>query len=265
MPHYSIDNIWLTHLQPKVRPVNPMASTQLSPKITAPYVPFKSFLTSLDYLRQGLPHILDRSAWPTFSGGLAGQMLATFRFLGLIEDEYYETTQLLERAIDPDKRKDALREAVHKGYAQLIDLDLSRATPKQLADLLSELYNVTGATHKKAMTFFLHAAKYIELPLSPPITRKTRSSSPRRRRSNNSGEILLPAPPRDNADSPPPIDPARQAGSSKTIALHGGGKATVSFDVDVWSMTTEDQEFVFGLIRTMNEYEKRSPQQNQTT
>jgi hypothetical protein len=229
-------------------------------KMTAPYVPFKSFITGLDYLRQGLPHVLDRSAWPTFSGGLSGQMLATFRFLGLITEEY-ESTPLLERAVDPDKRKDAIREAVSHGYNEMVGMDLSRATPKQLGDFLGELYNVTGATHKKAMTFFLHAAKFIELPLSPSITRKTRNSGPRRRRAAGSDGAppLAPSPqPQPNGGSTP--DPAKQqkGGSSRTISLRGGGSATVSFDVDVWSMTPEDQKFVFGLIKSMTDYEQQS-------
>jgi hypothetical protein len=228
-----------------------------SPKPTAPYVPFKSFMTALDYLRQGLPHLLDRSAWPTFSGGLAGQMLATFKFLRLVEAEDYGVTPLLQRAVDPDRRKDAIREAMHEGYKELIEMDLSRATPKQLADILGELYNVTGATHKKAMTFFLHAAKYIDLPLSPAITRKTRSSGPRRRRAPVSDAVAQFVGETLEAPGEAAV-PRQQAGSSKTIALSGGGQATVSFNVDVWSMTTEDQTFVFGLIKTMNEYEKKS-------
>jgi hypothetical protein len=185
-------------------------------------------------------------------------MLATFRFLGLLSEDY-ESTPLLVRAVDPDKRKDAIREAVHIGYEELIDMDLSRATPKQLADLLGELYNVTGATHKKAMTFFLHAAKFIELPLSPAITRKTRSSGPRRRRQPVNGDNQTPplaTPPRHGAAG------ANQSqsgtGSTRTISLRGGGSATVSFDVDVWSMTPEDQKFVFGLIKSMNDYEQPS-------
>jgi len=230
------------------------SATQPTPKATAPYVPFKSFITALDYLRQGLPHLLDRSAWPTFSGGLAGQMLAAFRFLHLINDEDYSVTPLLERATDPDRRKEALREAMHAGYQELIDMDLSRSTPKQLADFLSEFYNVTGATQKKAMTFFLHAAKYIELPLSPAITRKTRSSGPRKRRN---GTLSTDNPPPSSDRHRPEKPRSVLGGSSRTIALRGGGKATVSFDVDVWSMTPEDQEFVFGLIKTMNDYENR--------
>lgn len=233
------------------------SQSSAQPKQTAPYVPFKSFITGLDYLQQGLPVTLDRSAWPTFSGGLSGQMLATFRFLGLIDEEY-GSTPLLERAIDPDKRKAAVREGVLGGYRELVDMDLSRATPKQLADILGELYNVSGATHKKAMTFFLHAAKFIDLPLSPAITRKTRSSGPRRRRAASVDPIVpLVDIPDPNQSTP---STRRPPGSSKTIALRGGGKATVAFDVDVWSMTPEDQQFVFGLIKSMNEYESQHPQ-----
>src|ERR1700675_713034 len=160
-------------------------NAQNRPKLVAPYVPFKSFLTALDNLLHGPPNILDRTVWPTFSCGLAGQMLAAFRFLGFITEDY-ETTDLLSRAIAPDRRKEALTEALRKGYGTIFDVyDLARATPKQLADILSEEYNVVGSTHKKALTFFLHAAKFTDIALSPAISRKTRSSAPRKRRIPN--------------------------------------------------------------------------------
>src|SRR5579862_9192764 len=110
---------------------------QPKPNTIAPYIPFKSFMTALDYPNQGLPTILDRTAWPTFSGGLASQMLAAFRFLGLV-DEYHGSSALLQRAIDPDMRQEAIREAVKKSYKEMLELDLARATPKQLADFMSE-------------------------------------------------------------------------------------------------------------------------------
>jgi hypothetical protein len=50
------------------------------------------------------------------------------------------------------------------------------------------------------------------------------------------------------------VPPVR--GSSRTICLRGGGSATLSFDVDVWSMTPEDQQFVFDMIKRMTEYEQ---------
>jgi hypothetical protein len=229
-----------------------MASpVQLKPSTAAPYVPLKSLLTALDYLQQGVPTILDRSVWPTLSGGLGTQLLAAFRFLGLINDDH-ETMPLLHRAVDQDSRKDAIGEAVRQGYKDLIEMDLSRATPKQLSDYLADLYSVSGSTHKKAMTFFLHAAKYVELPLSPAITRGTRASSQRRKRSaappekqdfDESHKEILPPSDRDTK------------GSARTIELRGGGSATLTFDVDVWSMTPEDQQFVFEMIRKLTEYE----------
>lgn len=220
-------------------------------------------MTALDYLNQGLPNILDRTVWPTFSGGLAGQMLAAFRFLGLINEEY-EPTDLLYRAIDPDRRQEAIREAVRRSYEDMVSMGLDRATPKQLSDFLSELYNVNGSTHKKAMTFFLHAAKYVDLPLSPAINRKTRSSSPRRRRSgfqsSNNGNAQSNEEKEDEEAIEVDSEEPKPRGTSRTISLRGGGSATLIFDVDVWSMTAEDQEFVFGMIKRMNEYEgaKRS-------
>ena len=234
-----------------------MATLHQSPKLVAPYVPFKSFMTALDNLRHGPPLILDRTVWPTFSGGLAGQMLAAFRFLGFINEDY-EVTEVLYKAVDPDQRKEVLREAMRGSYEDIFGLDLSRATPKQLSDVLSEQYNVMGSTHKKALTFFLHAAKYTDVALSPAISRKSRASSPRKRRNGGNS-----ANPKSDAETPgdgisqPPPPP--QKGSSRTIKLKGGGSATLAFDVDVWSMTPDDQQFVFEMIRKMTDYEQAHP------
>lgn len=231
-------------------------------RLVAPYVPFKSFLSALDHLRHGPPIILDRTVWPTFSGGLAGQMLAAFRFLDFLSEDY-EVTQLLDQAINPDHRKEALQRALRAAYEDVFALDLSRATPKQLSDVLSEQYNVAGSTHKKALTFFLHAAKFADIPLSPAIARKTRSSAPRKRRVNNG-----PARPSEENDTEADSADVHQAppkkGSARTITLKGGGSATLSFDVDVWSMTPEDQQFVFEMIRKMNEYEHANASSERT-
>lgn len=93
-------------------------------RLTAAYAPFKSFVTSLDYLKQALPDHLDISAWPTFSGGLRGQLIAAYRFLGLI-DANNAVQPLLHQLVGETTRKQALNTAIRSAYPALFKLDLS--------------------------------------------------------------------------------------------------------------------------------------------
>ena len=58
---------------------------------TAPYLPFKTFLNSLDTFSQGLPSILDRTIWRSQAGLTQGLIMNTYHFLGLV-DEYDSPT-----------------------------------------------------------------------------------------------------------------------------------------------------------------------------
>ncbi len=220
-------------------------------QLTAVYAPFRSFITSLDYLKEGMPDQLDVSVWPTFSGGLRSQLLAGYRFLGLV-DENGVVQPNLGRLVNESSRKQALAAVIKSAYPKLFQLDLSRTTPNQLADTLRQFYNVEGSTLEKAQTFFLHAARYVGERLSPSIARKTRTSA-KRRRVNGQAQSTDSQPQEAQAASSTPSMHSR--GSSKTIKLKGGGVATLTFDVDVFSMTEQDQDFVFDLIKRMREYE----------
>ncbi len=221
---------------------------------TAPYVPFRSFINALDYLKQGHPNELDPSVWPTFSGGLQRQMLAAFRFLGLLDQANVVQPELVH-LVEAEDRRLLIQACLHKSFPALFALDLAKATPNQFADSLRQL-NVSGTTHRKAISFFLKAAKFADIQLSPGILHLSKPGTPagRKRRvasgnakMNDSVEVLLED--EEEAQNSP------GHGSSKTIPLRGGGTATLTFDVDVWSMTIEDQQFVFEMIKRMKEYE----------
>jgi hypothetical protein len=224
-----------------------------SRKLTAVYAPFKSFLTSLDYLREGLPDQLDVSVWPTFSGGLRGQLLAGYKFLGLVDENCF-VQPTLKRLIPESARKEALKDVLKKAYGLLFEIDLARATPNQLADTLRQSYNVEGSTLEKAQTFFLHAARFAGIQLSPSISRKTRSA-PKRKKVTGVQNVTQ--------REPGVPDPAMtrngsgaQKGSAKAIKLRGRGTLTLSSDVDFFSMESKDRRFVFDLIEQLEHYEQ---------
>jgi hypothetical protein len=206
------------------------------PAHAAPYVPFRTFLSALENLEAGLPNQIDRSLWPSLSGAVQGQLLAAFRFLALSDDSGSPTAALRELVASPEARKRGLRRVLEKGYPELIALDLTRTSPRQLEEAVRR-YGYTGATLRKAMSFFLQAAGYADLPLSVLLRKKTRRGGLRR------------AAPRHAPSRP-------AAGESRTLRLRSGGTLTLATDVKFLELSREDREFVFRLLDEMSAYEQ---------
>lgn len=209
-----------------------------SDRRVVPYVPFKTFFTALDTLERGIPNQLDRSVWPSYSGAIQGQLLAAFRFLGLMDEDHRPTAALRELAADGERRP-ALRRLLEKHYQRVVALDLTRTSPRQLEEAMRE-YGVSGATHKKAVSFFLQAAQYAGLPLSVLLKAKTRSSGFGHRR----GAI-----PAEAAGAKAAVAPM-----TKTVRLKTGGTVTLTASLDLFSLGAEDRAFVFDLIDRLQQY-----------
>jgi hypothetical protein len=202
-------------------------------------VPFKTFLTALDALEAALPNQLDRSVWPSYSGAIQGQLLGAFRFLGLMDEGNCPTPALRELVSKRESRRELLGALVERHYKTLVALDLARTSPRQLDETMRQ-YGLTGATHKKAMSFFLQAAHFAGLPLSVLLKAKTRTAAFGRRRS---------AP----AAAP---EPDKAAALSKTVRLRTGGTLTVTASLDLFAIGAEDRKLVFDLIDRLQEYER---------
>src|SRR5207249_9670289 len=82
------------------------------------------------------------------------------------------------------QRAAIVRDLLKAGYPEIMAHDLTTMTLPILQDLI-EKHNVSGETRKKAITFFLQAAKYAGLPLSTFIKVRSTSGTRRRRQRNN--------------------------------------------------------------------------------
>jgi hypothetical protein len=131
-------------------------------------------------------------------------------------------------------------------YADLVKLDLTKVSPSQLDQKFDE-YGVSGDTKKKAKTFFIKAAQFVGLPLSPLLTRKTRSSGPRKKRTPGTK-----ATPQENRET---VHEQPANGMTKTVALKSGGELTLALSVNLFDLIGSEREFVFGLIDKIKEYE----------
>ena len=219
-------------------------------KQSAPYLPFKTFLGALEALNHGVPPMIDRSIWRTQPGGVQGQIMGALRFFNLIDD-LNKPTENLRRLIEKkDHRPQAIRALLEWSYSELIKGDLTRMTAKMLEDGM-EQYGVSGETKKKAVTFFLQAARYGDLPLSPYLQAQIRATPGTRRRRRKDGEELL------EADTPVAGGgPTQLIGQSETVELKSGGSVTITISINPFSLEQSDRSFVFDLIDKLKGYAK---------
>lgn len=226
---------------------------------TPAYIPWKTFTNTLDALAQHMPNRIDKSAFPGQSGAVQSQLLLAFRFFGLTADDGKPTPTLLAIAVtDEAARKAALRKLVEQKYAELFALNLTKTTPAELAETMTAAYKVTGDTRLKATRFFLAAATYLEIAVSPLLLRdKTKVAGlglgRKRRTIRNRDEEI----PDDNGDGD---DIAQAPGvESRSVALKSGGTLTLSATTKFMSLSSADRKFVFGLIDELEKYEDEGP------
>jgi hypothetical protein len=238
-------------------------TSETKAKRVAPYIPFKTLQTALDVLSQGLPTQLDTSVWPSLSGGVRTQVLSAFKFLGLINDDGL-VQENLQRLVDPGRdRKLVLREILEQSYPKIVSLGHTNASPAQLSEAMRE-YGVTGETLEKAERFFLQAAQFTELQLSP-LWKKARRVTTSERRKARSMKPRKP-PSREDKEPKPEGGIPTKTRDLMTVELQSGGTVVLGVTVDVTKMSMEDRSFVFDLIDKMRAYEngQRKPLKKDT-
>jgi hypothetical protein len=239
-----------------------MAETETASPLTPAYLPWKTFTNTLAALAQNMPNRIDRSAFPGQSGATQNQLLVAFKFFGLIHDDGRPTEALLAVAVaDEAAQKNALRKLIEQKYARLIALNLMKTTPAEFAETMSAAYNVTGDTRLKATRFFLNAAAYLGIAVSPlllrdrtktigngTVTRKRRVPRPRLEEQGD-----------DDGDEDEEDRPESPAAESRSVQLRSGGTLTLAATTKFMSLSSADRNFVFGLIDKLEEYEKANP------
>jgi hypothetical protein len=241
-------------------PKGSIMATESTPAKTPPYIPWRTFTNTLDALARNVPNRIDKTAFPGQSGAGQTQLLIAFRFLGLITDDGKPTPTLHALAVqDEAARKTALRKVMEDKYATLFALNLLKTTPAEFAERMTEVYAVNGDTRLKATRFFLAAADYLDIQVSPLLLRDktkptgggTTKSVVRKRRARRNDV------PDDDDDIDDDVDSA--AGESRTVTLRSGGTLTLSASTKFMALSSSDRTFVFGLIDKLEEYEKENP------
>ena len=228
-------------------------------KRTAAYIPWATFNNALNQLAKGMPSRIDRSVFTGLAWNVQNQLFIALKFFNLLKGED-EPTTLLDELVKgtEEERKAKFKKVVEDSYAELIAIDLTKATRGHFEEKLGELYNVTGDTRVKAVRFFISAATFVGLPLSEFIVPKDgNGSGTKRPRQAGRPKARKQGIPTSSAPLDPPVGPAKPSGTSKTVSLASGGTLTVSATVDWFALNPEDRAFVFGLIDKLEEYAKK--------
>lgn len=231
-------------------------------KRAAPYLPFATFLNSLDVLSQGVPPKLDRSLWRSQSGLVQGQIMNAYRFFGFVDemDGDASTDELIQMAKKVEQRPEILRGLIEAQYSDILEShDLTKMTMKMLEDEFEKHFSVSGTTKQKAITFFLKAAKFADMPLSTFLQSQLRNTGARKKRGSKQRTD-------EQSDSEEAIQADVEAQTrvpigaiSHSVRLSSGGKLTVVVTANPFTMPADDRQFVFSMIDMVQSYEKSHP------
>ena len=213
-----------------------------------PYISYRSFRNFLAELKaRGLPSRIDRSVMAHKSGTLQSQLLIALRFLGLIREQG-QPTEYLRALVEGDEKqaRSAMAQVLRSSYSFILrdEVGLESATSHQAEELFQRT-GASGETVRRCLAFFMAAARYSGLPVSPYIQPHRKKRSARAKRPEPS-----PAP-----KSPPDRLPAAD---SQWLRLSSGGNVSLEFSVNLFELDPKDREFVFGLIDLFREYRQES-------
>ena len=212
----------------------------------AAYIPFRTFLTALEALEQALPEQIDKSAWSTFSYAIQAHTVSAFKFLGLIDDDGYVQDELRRLVAEKGDRPALVGELLRQRYANVVELGDQNATTQQLNEAMRQHY-VGGSLLVKAVRFFLRAAEYAELPVSPLWEKGKKGVA------TGQGKRT----PKKSTRSKRSQDASSGVGtggehSVKEVSLPSGGTVTLSASVDVMKLSAKERKFIFDLIDMMD-------------
>ena len=229
--------------------------------IPIPYVPYKTFQSSIERLSQAdLPSRLDHSAFPSMAGTTFNQLKSTFRCLNLIDDQGVPTKNLYD-LVSSAERKATLKKLVYKTYDPILNsVEIAKATPSELSEAIRRC-GVSGSTAQKAQAFFLKALSECEIEVSPYIKdgiKRPASRTPRKAK---------PKPDQPSAKTPtaptngsPPVVPGERR---FCIKVGKTGYAELVLAYDEFEITTEDHTELRKIVDSFKEFQERRNEHGQ--
>jgi hypothetical protein len=227
----------------------------MTPESKQPSAVYASWITvtnALDALAHGVPPNIDRTLFPGLNWAVQNQLITGLKFLRLIDANGDSTPQLVSLAEDTENRRENWAAVLKSAYKDVFDMDLTKASPLQLEQAIQKL-GVSGDTLDKAVRFFLSAAGFAGIPLSPHLQRKKKMNGVRKRRAVSRIKNDVP----EGATPDDALIPPRPNGTRRTITLRSGGSLELLVSVDLFGLDSDDRHFVFELIDALQAYERR--------
>lgn len=219
--------------------------------LTPPYLPYRTLLSSLDKLAEGVPPRIDRGIWKNQTGSIQSLIMGAYRFFGLIDEQSKPTKRLHDLVAHRDKPNETVKAILEEKYAEVIKHNLATMTEALINEYFEETFGVEGDTKRKAITFFLQAAKAVGMPLSSFLQSQVRvRTTGTRRRKRDDGDMV------DMEEGGD--DEVSQAGETKTVELRSGGNLMLSASVKFFDMDSDDRMFVFELLDKLRDYEVKA-------
>ncbi len=134
---------------------------------TPPYISFQTLENTLDRMHgEGIPSRVDRSYLSSWSGSAQAQFLRAARSIGLLDADGHPTERLLDLVEKQSVRPELIREMVRQYYGDALALG-ENATQAQLEEVFRSYPGISGSTVRKAVAFYMHAARAGGIRLSP--------------------------------------------------------------------------------------------------
>jgi hypothetical protein len=185
-------------------------------KWVPPYISFTTLLNLLDRMRDddGAPPQIDKSYLKGMSGGYQSQVLASMKAVGLIDKDgkVLDSLTALVAAKDRDARVPLIAAMLQEFYPEPVRLGTIKATQGQLVDAFKE-WGIGGDTLRKAIAFYLAAAKYAGVKVSTlfqvPSVAPTEGRKPLKKSKDSNGATDAVKP--TDASPPPPAEQSWQS------------------------------------------------------
>jgi hypothetical protein len=133
-----------------------------------PYnISWATFLSTLERMAADPPNRVDRTYLDSQSGTVQTYLIAAYKAFGLISDEA-RPTDAVNMFAESDLRKDMIADLIKTYYPTMLPLGETNSTSGELAEAFTAAFpTLTGESRVKAIRFFLSAAAYADLKLSP--------------------------------------------------------------------------------------------------
>lgn len=229
-----------------------------------PYMSFQTFWRFIDELgSKPVPPQIDRSLMASKSGTDQASLTAALGAFGLIGPSGVVEPSLRALAqADTADRKPMLAALLRHYYPDAIRVSEEGGTEQQLNDAFRDAFGLTAAeTRRKCVTFFLHAAREAQIPLSAyfPTTRGG-SGAPGVPKPKSKVKRKSPAPPGGATNEAGTAQGTRTVtGDTYSVSLTSGGEVSVVVNVNLFTLSTTDRTFVLDLVDKLKGYHQDDP------